>query len=71
MSQIMEESDNSRLEFKRTFLLQNIADVKREWYRHDDYSEKLRFWFLTVWFGTLAIFLKEKSPIFSLMHYYL
>ncbi len=62
----MNEEEQKRLEFKRTFLLQNISDVKKEWYRHDDYREKLRFWFLTVWFGTLAIFLKDESPGFSL-----
>lgn len=62
----MDEAGNKRLAFKRSFLLQNISDVKKEWYRHDDYREKLRFWFLTVWFGTLAIFLKDGSSGFSL-----
>ena len=62
----MEEAKKLRLEFKRNFLLQNISDVKKEWYRHEDYREKLRIWFLTVWFGTLAIFLKQEAPGISL-----
>lgn len=55
------EDEASRLEFKRTFFLQNLTDVKREWYEHDAYSQKLRLWFLALWFGTLAVYMKGEA----------
>ncbi len=57
----MTTEEISRLEYKRKFLLQNIADVKKEWYRPDDFRERLRSLFITAWFGTTAIYLKDNK----------
>ncbi len=57
----MTPTEISRLEYKRKFILQNIGDVKKEWYKLDEYREKLRFLFMTAWFGTTAIYLKDNQ----------
>ena len=53
----------SVLEFKRRYILLNIRDMKNEWYISEKFREKLRLWFLTVWFGTVLVVIKDKNDL--------
>lgn len=52
---------DSMLDFKKKFILQNLADMKSDWHISENYREKLRFWFLVIWFGTVSLFLKDNN----------
>ena len=49
-------------EIKKQFIQQNYIEIKNCEARAWEIKERLRVWFLTVWFGTI-VFSKNLSPI--------
>ena len=58
----MNEDQKSRLEFKRKFILENLERVKKGHDRVMNNSESAKKWVVTIWFGFIALSLKEKWP---------
>jgi hypothetical protein len=55
----MDEQLISRLEFKRKFILDNLERIKKSHDRSMDNSESVKKWVVTLWFGCIALSLKE------------
>ena len=52
----------SLLEFKRKFVLENLERIKKGHDRVMSHSESVKKWVITIWFGSIALSLKEKWP---------
>jgi hypothetical protein len=55
----MDEAQKCRLEFKRKFLLDNLERIKKGQDRLMNNSESAKKWVVTIWFGSIALTLKE------------
>ena len=55
----MNEDEKSRLEFKRKFILDNLERIKKGHDRVMNNSESAKKWVVTIWFGFIALSLKE------------
>ncbi len=58
----MDENQQRRLEFKRKFVLENLERIKKGHDRAMNNSESVKKWVVTIWFGCIALSLKEGWP---------